>query len=176
MRKLLLLPALLICLFCASPSLSRQTDDLYLSITMTRGERSRDSGGSTTTITLAQDQIVYEITYSGMVRARRKPVHKEFKLGVEEKGRLIELIRARKLLVEDTIKYPLANSGLIRYFKISVRLKLNGRTGAITIEGPRDAVKIKDQKLYQNSKALIEEVYKIINLLDEEITYEELIN
>lgn len=177
MRKLLslLLPALLICL-CTSPSLGRKTDDLYISITLKRGERSRDSGSRTTTISLAQDQIIYERSYHGMGASRQKPVRKEFRLGAEEKERLIELIRARILLVEDTVKYPLANSGIVRYFEISVRLKLNGQTGAVSIEGPRNAVKIKDQKLYQNSTALIEEIYRILNLMDKEITYEALIN
>ncbi len=180
MRKLplllIILPALLICLFCASPSLCRKTDDLYISITLKRGERSRDSGSRTTTITLAQDQIIYERSYHGMGASRQKPVRKEFKLGDKEKGRLIELIRARELLVEDSIKYPLAESGMVRYFKISVQLKLNEKSGVIRMEGPTNAVKIKDQKLYRNSIALIEEIYKIINLMDKEITYEALIN
>ena len=123
MRKLLL-PALLICI-CAAPSFAGRTDDLYVSISLTRGERSRDSGSRTATITLAQDRITYEKTYHGMGAGRQKPVHKEFKLGDEDKRRLIELIRARKLLVTDSIKYPLADSGIRRYFKISVQIKLN---------------------------------------------------
>ncbi|MBA3768159.1 MAG: hypothetical protein H0W99_14510 [Acidobacteria bacterium] len=172
----LLLPALLICLFCASPSLCRKADDLYISITLTRGERSRDSGGSTTTITLAQDRIIYERVYHGMAASRQKPVRKEFKFGDEEKGRLIELIRARELLVEDSIKHPLAESGIVRYFKISIQLEFDGKKRAISIEGPTNAVKIKDQNLYRNATALIEEIYKIINLMDKEITYEALID
>lgn len=176
MRKmLLLLPALLICI-CAAPSSGRKPDDLSIAITLTRGERSRDSGGSTTKITLAGEQIIYERTYSGMARNRQKPVRKEFKLGDEDKGRLIELIRARKLLVTDAIEYPLAGSGIIRYFAMSVHLTLSGKTGAISIKGPRNAVKIKEQKLYQNANALIEGIYGILHRLDEEIFYEELIN
>lgn len=174
MRKLLL-PALLICI-CASPSFALRTDDLYISITLTRGERSRDSGGRTATITLAEDRIIYERTYFGMAGGRQKPVRKEFKLEDEDKRRLIELVRARKLLVTDSIKYPLADSGIRRYFKISVQLKLNAKKGEITIEGPTNAVKLKEQKLYQNSNALIEEIYAIIHRLDEEISYEELIS
>jgi hypothetical protein len=174
MRKLLLV-ALLICL-CASPLYARRTDDLYVSITLTRGERSRDSGGKTIKITLAQDRIVYERTYYGMAGGRQKPVRKEFKLEDEDKRRLIELIRARKLLLTDSINYPLADSGIRRYFKIFVQLKLNAKKGEISIEGPTNAVKIKEQKLYQDSNALIEEIYKIIHRLDEEISYEELIS
>jgi hypothetical protein len=174
MRKLLL-AALLICI-CASPLFAQKADDLYISITLTGGERSRDSGGSTTRITLAQDQISYERTYFGMAGARQKPVRREFKLGDEEKGRLIELIRARRLLLTDSINYPLADSGTRRYFKISVQLKLNAKKGEISIEGPTNAVKIREQKLYQNSTALIEEIYSIIHRQDEEISYEELIS
>jgi hypothetical protein len=174
MRKLLL-PVLLICI-CASPLFARKTDDLYVSITLARGERSRDSGGRTATITLAQGRITYEVTYHGMARGRQKPVHKEFNLGDEDKRRLIELLRARKLLVTDSIKYPMAESGVRRYFKIFVQLKLNEKKGEINIEGPTNAVKIKEQKLYQNSNALIEEIYTIIHRQDDEISYEELIS
>jgi hypothetical protein len=174
MRKLLL-PALLICL-CAYPAFGLGADNLEISMTLVRGERSRDSGGRRTTISIAQGRIVYELAYFGMAGGRRKPVRKEFKLSDEDKRRLIELIEARKLLVKDSLEYPLADSGIRHYFKISIELKLNEKTGAINMEGPVSAVEIKEQKLYQNSTALIEEVYRIINKMNEEVSYEPLIN
>lgn len=174
MRKLLLL-ALLMCL-CACPAFGRSADDLEISITLVKGERSRDSGGRKSTITIAQDLIVYELSYFGMAGVRHKPVRKEFKLSDEDKKRLIELIGTRQLLATETLEYPLADSGVRRYFKISIELKLNGRIGVLKIEGPTNAVQVKDHKLYKNSTALIEEVYGIINKVDEEISYEELIN
>jgi hypothetical protein len=171
----LLLPALLICL-CACPALGIGADDLAISITLVRGERSRDSGGSKSTISITQGGIIYEQAYFGMAGARQKPVRKEFKLSDEDKRRLIELIGQRMLLVKDSLDYPMAASGIRRYFKISIELKLNEKTGAINMEGPTSAVQIKEQKLYQNSTALIEEVYRIIHKMDEDVSYEPLIN
>lgn len=174
MRKLLL-PALLICL-CAYPAFGLGANNLEISMTLVRGERSRDSGGRRTTISIAQGRIVYELAYFGMAGGRRKPVRKEFKLSDEDKRRLIGLIEERALLVKDSLEYPVATSGIRRYFKITIELKLNEKTGAINMEGPTSAVEIKEQKLYQNSTALIEEVYRIINKTDEEVSYEPLIN
>lgn len=174
MRKLLL-PALLICI-CACPAFGLEADNLEISITLVRGERSRDSGGRRTTIYIAQGGIIYERTYFGMAGGRRKPLRREFKLSDEDKRRLIELIGQRMLLVKDSLEYPLPDSGVRRYFKITLQLTLNEKTGAINIEGPANAVEIKAQKLYQNSTALIEEVYRIINKMDEEISYEPLID
>jgi hypothetical protein len=174
MRKLLL-PALLICI-CACTAFGLETDDLKISITLVRGERSRDSGGSRSTIDIKQGGIVYEQAYFGMAGGRRKPVRKEFKLSDEDKRRLIELINQRALLVKDSLEYPLATSGIRRYFIISIELKLNEKTGAINIEGPTNAVQVKEQKLYQNSTALIDEVYRIINKMDEGVAYEPLIH
>jgi|GEM_PF-3193711 len=174
MRKLLL-PALLICI-CACTALGLEADGLEISITLVRGERSRDSGGARSTINIKQGGIVYEQAYFGMGGGRRKPVRKEFKLSDEDKRRLIELIEERALLVKDSLEYPMSNSGIRRYFKISIELKLNEKTGAINLEGPTNAVEIKAQKLYQNSTALIEEVYRIINKMDEGVAYEPLIH
>lgn len=174
MRKILL-PALLICI-CACPAFGRAADDLELTITLTRGERSRDSGGKRTTITIAQDRIIYELAYFGMAGARQKPIRREFKLGDEDKRKLIELIGARRLPATESLEYPLGDSGIRRYFKISIELKLNGREGVFNIEGPTSAVQVKEQELYQHSTALIEEVYRIIHRMDENISYEALVN
>jgi hypothetical protein len=45
-----------------------------------------------------------------------------------------------------------------RNFEISVDLNLDGKKAAINIRGPRNAVTIKDEKLYQNALALVEEL------------------
>jgi hypothetical protein len=174
MRNLLLL-ALLICT-CALPSLGQRSTDLHLSATLTRGEHSRDSGSRTTIITLTQDRLTYEQTYHGMAANMRKPISKEFKLSREDKRRLVELIEERHLLVTDTIEYPTADSGIRRYFEISIQIESKGKKGAINIEGPTNAVKIRDERLYKDSTALIEELYRIINRTDKAITYEELID
>jgi|SRR5215213_9968663 len=174
MRNLLLL-ILLLCI-CRPPLFAQGADDLYISATLTRGEHSRDSGSTTTKITLIQDRLAYEQTYHGMAASRRKPIIKEFKLSGDDKKRLVELIKERNLLLKDTIEYPTGESGIRRYFEISIRLKLNRETGEINIEGPTNAFKLKDERLYKASTALVKELYTIINRTDKEIVYEELID
>jgi len=174
MRKLLLL-LLLIC-SCSLQTPCRRADDLFISVTLVRGERSRDSNSKTTTITLEGNAIIYVQTRHGAGAGRLKPIRKEFKLSGEDKKRLVGLIDERNLLVTDGVEYPAAESGIRHYFEISVRLLSNGKKGAITIKGPTNAVAVKEEKLYKAATALIEELYRIINLTDEQITYEELLN
>lgn len=61
MRKFVL-AALSICI-CACAAFASVADDLEISITLVRGERSRDSGGSRSTINVAQDTIMYEQSF-----------------------------------------------------------------------------------------------------------------
>jgi hypothetical protein len=169
-----LLPLLLICI-CSPLCFGQQADDFSVAVTLTRGERSRDSNSTTTTITLRGNALVYEQTYRGAGASRRKPVAKEFKLEAEDKKRLVRLITEKNLLVTDRVEHPATTSGPRRYFEVSVRLILSGKKGWITIKGPRDAVKLKDERLYKDTTALIEELYRIINLTDDEIVYEEMV-
>jgi hypothetical protein len=56
-----------------------------------------------------------------------------------------------------------------------VALTLGKRKGAINISGPRTAVQIKEEKLYQTTLTLVEELYRIMNSQDKEVNLEELI-
>jgi hypothetical protein len=74
----------------------------------------------------------------------------------------------------DSIELPRYGSNY-RYFEISIDLNLDGKKGAINISGPGNAVTIKEQKLYQNSLALVKELHRIMNLQDKDVDFEEVI-
>lgn len=149
------------------------TDELHIVVGLTTGERSRDSSSNTTKITVERDAIVWEQTFSGH-RGETPPSRKEFKLSPADKGNLIELIRSNNLLVTDSIELPQGSP--VFYFGISVDLTLDGKQGVINITGPRNASKVREEKLYQNALLLIKELYRIMNRQDKTVLFEELIH
>jgi hypothetical protein len=164
---------ILVLLVCACSVSGSGTNELSISVVLTTGERSRDSNSQTTTITVARDAIVWERTFGGR-RSGAPPSRKKFRLPLADKGNLLRLIRSNNLLVTDSIELPQDGSNF-RYFEISVDLTLDGKKGAISISGPRTAVMVKEEKLYQNTLALVKELYRIMKSQDKSILFEELI-
>jgi hypothetical protein len=165
------------CLFlmaCAGSASTRGTDELLVSVRVTTGERSKDSGSQTTTITVERDEIVCVRTYGGSSRRRPDPPRKVYKLSPAEKRHLVELIQSNNLLVTDSTTLPRPSSNY-QYFEVSVDITLGGRKGAVDISGPRNAAGVKDNRLYQSTRLLIEELYLILNGHDKSIHFEELI-
>ncbi len=165
------------CLFfcaCASTATGSPADGLSLRVRLTTGEHSRDSSSQTTTLTIAPDAntIVWGKTFTG--RRRGTPAEqKEFKLSPADRAALLKLIRGGNLLVTNSIELP-EGSGY-SYFAISLDLALDGEKGAISISGPRTASKVKEEKLYQDTLALVREIYRIINAQDATLDFEELV-
>jgi hypothetical protein len=171
--KLLIIAGLLLCAY-SSTAAGQAADDLTLRVELTTGERSRDSSSKSTTLTIAPGSniIGWRQTISGR-RHGMAPEPKEFKLSPADRAALLKLIRARHLLVTNSIALP-EGSGFL-FFAISVALSLHGKTGAISISGPRTAKQVTDEKLYQNTLALIKEIYRIINTQDDTVSFEELV-
>jgi hypothetical protein len=176
MKKILILTCA--CLFfvaCACAVSGNATDELHIGVALTTGERSRDSGSNTATITVERDAIVWERSSSRERRMGKPPSRKEFKLSPADKGGLLKLIRASDLLVTDSIELP-QDASYYRYFRISVDLTLDEKKGAINISGPRTAVAVKEERLYQNTVALVKELYRIMNTQDASVHFEELMH
>lgn len=174
MKKFLILTsACLVFLACAG-SVVRAADELHIGVRLTTGERSKDSSSQTTTITVDGDTIVWERTFTGRRRATA-PSRKEFKLSPADKRNLLTLIRANNLLVTDSIELPHKSSNF-RYFEISVELTLDNKKGAITISGMRTAVEVKAEKLYQHTMTLVKELYRVMNLQDDSVTFVDVVD
>ncbi len=155
----------------AGAARSRPTSDLYISVSLTRAERSKDSNSRRTTITLDGEKIIYEKAYQGYRRNKIEPVHKEFVIKDEDVKRLEKLVRDHNLLVSDSLKYPTAGRGFIS-FEISLDVRSGGKQSHIVISGPSKIKGIKDQKLYRDTTALLEELFRLLSAQDEEIVGE----
>lgn len=174
MKTLLAVTVLcLLCAACASLVSGSGTEELHVRLEVTTGEHSKDSSSETTIITVEQSGLNWERTYSG--REKKTPrLQKKVALSAADRVNLRKSIRANNLLLTNSITLPQvgANYG---YFEILLDITLGTETGKIKISGPRTAVQVKDERLYQNTLALIKELYQIINSQDPEVRFEELI-
>lgn len=169
--KLLLAFILLLSTLPHAAVTSGAASDLYISVTLTKTERSRDSNSRKTTVTVSGNNIAYERIYRGAGRTGREPVRKEFKLTDEEMRRLEKVVLDQDLLTSGTLEYPTEGGGLV-YFEISLDVRFDGKQAQIEMSGPSKAEGVKDAKLFKNSNALVEEIFRILNAKDDEIRYE----
>ena len=151
-------------------------EELSVKVTMVTGEHSRDSNSTSTTLTIAGKKLVYQQTYHGYRANRRDPVQKEYELTANDRNMLIGLLRQKNLLVNKAVVGLPQAQGAQTYFSLSVTSKLSGEEYSITIDGARNDAKLKETGLYRDSVFLVEELYKIINRTDRDITMPELIN
>jgi hypothetical protein len=159
---------------CVGSASGRGTDELLVSVRLTTGERSKDSGSKTTTITVERDALAWAQTFAGSSRRRPNPPRRVYKLSAADKRNLLGLIKSNDLLVTDSIELPRPSSNY-QYFEVSIDLTLGGKKGAVNISGPRNAAGVKDERLYRSALALIEELYRIMNGHDKSVRFEELI-
>lgn len=159
---------------CAGSASGRGTDELLVSVRLTTGERSKDSGSQTRTITVERDAIAWAQTFAGSSRRRPNPPRKVYKLSPAEKRNLLGLVNSNDLLVTDSIELPRPSSNY-QYLEVSIDLTLGGKKGAVNIRGPRNAAGVKDKPRYRSARLLIEELYRIMNGHDESVHFEELI-
>jgi hypothetical protein len=177
MKKFIALTLLLLLLLCATalPAYAGRTDTLSLQIRITRGERSKDSNASTIELSLSGRKLIYR-TLPGRRMGGRAVAPREFQLTSDDERKLIKLIAERNLLRSDSIEREQEESGIYFYFGLSLKTVLNGKEGLIQLKGSRKANALKDEKLYQDAVALIEEIYRIMGRADSGIAYEALIN
>jgi hypothetical protein len=150
--------------------------DLQLRLELTTGERSKDSSSQTTTISIAPhvNTIVWERTFSGH-RGGNSSLRRDYKLSLADRQKLTTLLESKSLLVANSIELPEDYPPTHQYFSISIESALGDRKGAISISGPRTAAQVKEQKVYQDSIALIKELYRIINSQGGRVVFQELV-
>ncbi|HVS80400.1 MAG TPA: hypothetical protein VHE60_01540 [Pyrinomonadaceae bacterium] len=156
----ILVPALLLCVVNA-PVLGQKAGGLYISISQTRTEHSRDSYSISKTITINGNALLYE--ESGR---RSKQVHKEYKLTDQEIIRLRQLISEKNLLISRSIEYPEA-TGPHTSFVLSLELKSNRKRSLIRISGSLNSKELDSDRVYKNANAFLEQITEMIYSKDE---------
>jgi hypothetical protein len=151
-------------------------EELSVKVTMVTGEHSRDSNSTSTSLTIDGNKLIYEQTYHGFRANRREPVKKEYEVTANDRNMLIGLLRQKNLLVNKSLRGLPQEQDARIYFSLSIETKLNDREHSIKIDGARNDAKLKEAGLYRDSVFLIQQMYKIINRTDPDITTPELIN
>jgi hypothetical protein len=142
--------------------------DLYILVSTEQSEHSRDSNSETTTLTVSGNMLVYQQTHSGAHSRERPSVQKKFALTAEDISRLAGILHEKRLLVKRAITKSGESTGRSTHtsLSLSIRSKLNGKDGSISIEGPISSRAIRKEPLYQDSLVLLRELYRIINRTD----------
>jgi len=136
--------------------LGQKTGRLYLSVSQTRTEHSRDSYSISKTITINGNVLLYD--EGGR---RIKPVHKEYKLSNQEVARLRQLISERNLLISKSVEYPVA-TGPHTSISLSVEIKTKGKRSLIEISGSLNSKELDNDRVYNNANALLKELTDMI--------------
>jgi hypothetical protein len=143
------------------PVLGQKAGGLYISLSETRIEHSRDSYSISKTITINGNALLYE--ESGR---RGKQVHKEYKLTNQEILRLRQFISEKKLFVSKSFEYPEA-SGPHTSVALSLELKSNRKRSLIRISGSLNSKELANDSLYKDVNAFREEITEMIYSKDE---------
>lgn len=171
MRRLIALS--LLALLLPFSAYCKRAEDFSLDISLTRGERSRDSHSQTTRITLKGRELVYEKSYRGYNGgARSAPVKKSFTIKDEDVGRLKKIVLDNNLLTSDSLEVEGATGGVRQFFELALNINLGGKKSSIEVSAPRSATEIKDKPSYRNANALLDAVYTLLVEQDKEIGYE----
>jgi hypothetical protein len=142
---------------------------LDISITLIKGERSKDSHSTKRSITLKGRQLSYDVTYHGRMSGRKEPVHKVFQIDNSEIEKLREIIKQNDLLNSSKKEFPA--TGGYTYFDISMSIRMNGKESSINLNGNPRNTEIREDTQYKNAEALVKEIYNIIHKRDESIEY-----
>jgi len=151
-------------------------DDFYLEVIIVTGEHSRDSNSITRTLTVSSGELTYKETYEGARSRLHPPVKKQFKLTKQDQADLIALLKAKNLLITKAISKPPTQKGSSRYFELAIISALEGKESSVAIEASPSTGELKTDPLFQGSVSLIEQLYKLINRSDGDITIPTLIN
>lgn len=135
------------------PAHSGELNDLYISITMTVSEHSRDSNSTRRTIKIDRNRIIYDESHSGYAPRRIEPIHKQHVLTTEEIARLESIIREHNLLTSNSLKYPFGEGSNISY-DLTVEIKTRGKSSSIRISGPINSDEMKANHIYKDADSL----------------------
>ena len=150
-------------------------EELHLTVTIVTGEHGRDSNSTTTTLTVERDTLVYEQSQHGAHAGSRKPVKREYKLTSEDQAALTKVLQEKNLLGSKTVSALPLERGPQSYFSLVIRARFNRtlalgeKEHSITITGPRNGAKLKENQTYRDSIYLIEQLYKIISRTEADV-------
>jgi hypothetical protein len=167
MNKLSIVVCLILLSAAAAPAAMGQSKseprDLYILATTQQSEHSMDSHSETVSVTVSGNKLVYRRVRSGA--HGQAPLEKTFTLNGEDQARLAGILNHQHLLITKSFSRQDDLHGRSYYTRLtlSIRSKLQGKQGSITIDGPVNSKAITAEPLYQDSIILLKELCRLVN-------------
>lgn len=167
MRALLLL---LFLVLTGSAAVAAPAADLRLTITLTRGERSKDSQAVERKITIDGTVATYDVTFSGRPDPANQPQHRTVTLSNDEVKNLKKLVDQYRWQ-QGIEKREFNGPDTVNYFSLAVIRGSGSKENTLLIMGmPRHPL-VRPDKSFIFADKLLVEVFRIMHEHDPEITY-----
>ena len=133
---------------------------LSVTLSVTRGERSRDSNSRTTSITLRGDAITYAAPHPPCVRGRCKRSKVAFELDQATYDAALKRVAEGALLEDMAENKSTKQSGT--YTRVSLTVTLNGKTGRTSIRGMTRSRTSTTEELSERARARVKDVESLM--------------
>jgi hypothetical protein len=151
-------------------ALARPGDDLHLTITLIRGEHSKDSSETTQKIAINGTAAGYDLTFSGRPNPSNKPEHRTVTLTNDEMKSLKKLVDQHRW--ESGIeKHEFKGPDTMNYFSITVTKGSGSKENSLVITGMPRHPMVRPDPSFRFADPLIAEVFRILREHDPEINY-----
>lgn len=155
--------------FLLSPVVARAGDDLQLTITLTRGEHSKDSSETVRKVIINGQDAVFEISYSGRPNPANQPVRKSVSLTADEIKGIKKLLDQRR--IQGTEKRNFGGPDTVNYFSITITKGSGSKEASLLIMGMPLHPMVRGDAAFRYADQLIVELFRILHEHDPEIVY-----
>jgi hypothetical protein len=114
---------------------ARDRAAFLVQISLTEGEKGRDSNATQTHISIMDDRLFFTETPHGGFADRRPRINVAAALGAEERAALEQSIRDLGLLAVGTIKTTKLPDGPHAYASLTAKVRLNGKEHSFALSG-----------------------------------------
>lgn len=135
--------------------------DFSLTLTLTRGEHSRDSHSTIDEIKINGNRLSFSRTYYGARASKQKSLSYEFRLTNDELKKLKHLLKDQSLFTSVEKEFPDTTRSR-RYFIALLEIKRASKSNRIQLSGSSAQSEIKDDALFQRMNNFVHELYGIL--------------
>lgn len=167
--KMICLAALIFAL--VPVALGHPVGKLELSLTLVRGERSKDSHSTTQKVRISGDQAAFDLSYHGRRGPNQKPVQRTVTLTQADLTSIQKILDQHIWTTDE--KREFVRAGAMNYFSIGIGV---GNSSNILLTGTPGHPEIKADDKYMYANLLVTEIFRILHEHDSDIEFSTLID
>ena len=161
---------LLAIIFALVPTAMGRTDGkLELSLTLIRGERSKDSHSTTQKVRISGDQAAFDLSFHGRRGPHQKPLQRSVTLTKAELKSIEKLLGQHTWLREE--KREFVRFGAMNYFSIGIGVGSGEKARNLLLTGTPGHPEIRSDEKYKYVDQLVTEIFRILHQHDSDIEF-----